>query len=123
MQLTHCRTSGRVRAQVLLSLRPTRRVARVEQHDFFFQGRSLSCFPVLEIFHGDLIVGLGRAARRHVDASRCAHQPRQRDFIDRLSFFKKVDWRVDVRTAVLWRLKAIGGIVVAALRDSCRSLP
>src|SRR4029434_5986660 len=72
----------------------------------------------LEVGGRDLVISLAIAGLRHIDHNGWADQPVERNLVDRLMPFCKVDRRVDVRAAVLGGEEAVGRVVIAGRRDA-----
>ena len=82
----------------------------------------MGLLPAEKIIDGHLIIRVALRCLSHVDEHSLAEQTIQRDLIDGLMALGEMDWRVDVRPAVLGRRKVVRRVVIAACSYPIRDL-
>src|SRR5262249_13906268 len=95
MERSYTLRSSQFCSQVLLSRRPVPGKACVDQHDCTGWDSPPFCFPLLEILDSDEVISITGTLGSHVDSNSGSNQTLDRDLIQCLPTFGKMNGGID----------------------------
>src|SRR4030095_16661631 len=99
-------------AKITLSIRVEFPESSPQQNNGSGRYLPISLFPILKVAFRDEIIGILLALLCNIQYDARSHKLFERDLIDRVSPFRKMDWRVDMCSTVLGRRITVSRVVV-----------